>query len=112
AVAVRAADGGDGVRGAERVVLAADVPALKRIVAASVSASRAAHDDAFASFARAVDAMPGPQPYAVVRLWGDRDCLPERASFTSLFGHEPLDSISVYHRMEQGAADWVARHGG
>jgi len=48
----------------------------------------------------------------VLRLWGDRDCRPERAAFTSLFGHEPLDSISVYHRMEAGSRDWVARHGG
>jgi len=95
---------------AERVVLAADVPALKRIVAGSVAL--ASRDARFAELARAVDAIAPPQPYAVVRLWGDRDCLAARAAFTSLFGHEPLDSISVYHRMEEGSRDWVARNGG
>ena len=110
ALAVREASGASTRREAGRLVLAADVPAVKRIVGAS--SSLAERDAGFASFARAIDAMAGPQPYAVVRLWGDRDCLRERAAFTSLFGHEPLDSISVYHRMEEGSRDWVARHGG
>ncbi|MBY0276560.1 FAD-dependent oxidoreductase, partial [Candidatus Binatia bacterium] len=110
AVAVREPGGALATRAAGRLVLAADVPALKRIVAGS--AHLAARDERFASFARTVDAIAGPQPYAVLRLWGDRDCLPERAAFTSLFGYEPLDSISVYHRMEDGSRDWVARHGG
>jgi len=110
AVSVRDRDGAERVLDAERVVLAADVPALKRIVAAS--AAVVARDAAFASFARRVDAIAPPQPYAVVRVWGDRDCLPSRAAFTSLFGHEPLDSISVYHRMEDASRDWVGRHGG
>jgi len=110
ALAVREHDGVITRRDAGRLVLAADVPAVKRIVGASTGL--AGRDERFASFARAVDGMPGPQPYAVVRLWGDRDCLPSRAAFTSLFGHEPLDSISVYHRMEDGSRSWVARHGG
>lgn len=98
---------GERTLAADRVVLAADVPALKRIVAASPGLA-----ERHGTFVRAVAAIADPQPYAVVRLWGDRDCLPARASFTSLFGHEPLDSISVYHRMEEGSRDWVARHGG
>ena len=110
ALAVREDDGLETRREAGRLVLAADVPAVKRIVAAS--SALAVRDERFAAFARAIDAMAGPQPYAVVRLWGDRDCSPERAAFTSLFGHEPLDSISVYHRMEEGSREWVARHGG
>jgi isorenieratene synthase len=110
ALTVRQRDGVLSTRAADRLVLAADVPALKRIVAAS--SALATRDERFGAFARAVEAMAGPQPYAVLRLWGDRDCLPERAAFTSLFGHEPLDSISVYHRMEEGSRDWVERHGG
>lgn len=103
--AVRVRDaGGESTLAADRVVLAADVPALKRIAAASPALAPA--------FASAVAAIADPQPYAVLRLWGDRDCRAERAAFTSLFGYEPLDSISVYHRMEEGSRDWVARHGG
>jgi isorenieratene synthase len=106
---VRAHDarGGEQALHADLLVLAADVPALKRIVAASPALA-----DRQPGFARAVAAIADPQPYAVLRLWTDRDCGRERAAFTSLFGHEPLDSISVYHRMEEGSRDWVARHGG
>jgi isorenieratene synthase len=101
--------GGSGPRtlAADRLVVAVDVPGLKRIVAASPALG-----ERHRAFASAVAALPEPQPYAVLRLWGDRDCSAARAAFTSLFGYEPLDSISVYHRMEQGSRDWVARHGG
>ncbi|MEW6272492.1 MAG: FAD-dependent oxidoreductase [Thermodesulfobacteriota bacterium] len=116
AVRVLDAAGGDRGEGAERgerslaadeVVLALDVPGLKRVVAAS-TALTAAHPE----LARAADALAPPQPYAVVRVWGDRDCLPGRASFTSLFGYEPLDSVTVYHRLQEASRDWVAGHGG
>jgi isorenieratene synthase len=107
AVRVRDARGTERALPADRVVLALDVPGLKRVVAASTALTAAQP-----RLADAVDAIAPPQPYAVVRLWGDRDCRPDRASFTSLFGYEPLDSVTLYHRLQDASREWAVRTGG
>lgn len=92
---------------ADVVVLATD-PAGLRVVLEGSRALRARE----ASIEALVDRVPPPRPYAIVRLWTDRACDPRRAWFSSLHGHAPLDSVTLYHRMERESADWVARHGG
>ena len=92
---------------ADAIVLAVDPPALCAILDAS-HALRARHPEVAALAGR----VPPGQPYAVLRLWTDRDCAPGRASFTSLCGHYPLDSVTVYHRLERESAAWAQRQGG
>jgi isorenieratene synthase len=57
-------------------------------------------------------AIPDPRPYAVVRLWLDRDCARERCAFTSVHGHAPLDSVTLYHRLEDDSVGWARETGG
>lgn len=92
---------------ADAVVLAADPPGVRAVLAGS--AALCAREPGFAALAGRV---PRSQPYAVVRLWIDRDCDPERAWFTSLHGYPPLDSVTLYHRMQRESADWASRRGG
>jgi carotenoid phi-ring synthase / carotenoid chi-ring synthase len=96
----------DAVR-ADVVVLALDPPGLSALLARSPEL-RARHPAIDELAAR----IPPGQPYAVLRLWTDRDCAAHRASFTSLHGRYPLDSITVYHRLEEESAAWAARRGG
>jgi isorenieratene synthase len=92
---------------ADAVVLATDVPGLTQIVAGSGGLVRS-----YPELGRALDRLPPPRAYGVLRLWGDRDCAAHRASFASLHGHYPLDSISLYHRMQDESRSWARRHGG
>jgi isorenieratene synthase len=48
----------------------------------------------------------------VVRLWLDRDCARDRSAFTSVHGHPPLDSITVYHRLEEESVRFARETGG
>ena len=89
---------------ADAVVLAADPAGLRRVLERSVPG--------LPELADYVARVPAPQPYAVVRLGADRECDPRRAWFTSLHGHNPLDSITLYHRMERESAEWARVHRG
>jgi carotenoid phi-ring synthase / carotenoid chi-ring synthase len=92
---------------ADGVVLAVDPAGLRSIAAASRDLLEASP-----ALARLLEAVPPPRPYAVVRLWLDRDCARDRCSFTSVHGRAPLDSITVYHRLEEEAARYAAETGG
>ncbi|MCY1138023.1 FAD-dependent oxidoreductase [Actinoplanes sp. Pm04-4] len=89
---------------ADHVVLATDPAAARSIVAASHGLP-----------ARLVSEMATvgtTAPYAVSRFWTDRDVAPERAIFNSVAREPLLDSISLFHRAERGAAQWARRTGG
>lgn len=98
--------GGREVR-ADGAVLAVDPAGLRSIAASSPEILGRSP-----ALARLLSAVPPPRPYAVVRLWLDRDCARERCSFTSVHGRAPLDSITLYHRLEDEAARWAAETGG
>ncbi|BCJ59915.1 FAD-dependent oxidoreductase [Micromonospora endophytica] len=90
------------------VVLAVDPPALAALVAASPGLADAAPGlvAAMPGFGR-----PGP-PYAVARYWCDGDVGPERAVFSGVSRQPTLDSVTLYHRLEDESRRWAERTGG
>jgi isorenieratene synthase len=51
-------------------------------------------------------------PFAVSRLWLDRDVAPERATFSAVTEEPTLDSVACYHRLERPSAQWAHDTGG
>jgi carotenoid phi-ring synthase / carotenoid chi-ring synthase len=92
---------------AEHVVLATDPRAAREIIAASPGV--AARAPRLAAQMATIRTAP---PYAVSRLWTDRDCAPRRSVFTSVSGEDTLDSVTLYHRIERAAGQWARRTGG
>jgi isorenieratene synthase len=90
---------------ADWVVLAADVPGLQRLQAASPALA----DPAFASLLSATRPTLG---FAVWRLWLDHPVRPDRLPFAGTAAVGCLDNISVYERCEDESADWHRAHGG
>ncbi|MGK5442078.1 FAD-dependent oxidoreductase [Micromonospora sp. URMC 105] len=93
---------------AGHVVLAVDPPALAALVAASPGLRGAAP--------RLVARMPafgrpGP-PYAVARYWMDGDVRADRAVFSGVSRQPTLDSVTLYHRLENESRRWAERTGG
>ncbi|WP_434741925.1 hydroxysqualene dehydroxylase [Micromonospora sp. SH-82] len=93
---------------AAHVVLAVDPPALAALVEASPDLSREAP--------RLVERMaafgtPGP-PYAVARYWLDGDVSRRRAVFSGVSRQPTLDSVTLYHRLENEPRIWAERTGG
>lgn len=89
------------------LVLATDPGALRRLLAASPAAAGAA--PVLAAKAAALEVAP---PFAVARIWYDRDVGPERATFSAVSREPTLDSVTVYSRLERPSAQWAARTGG
>ncbi|WP_116042323.1 FAD-dependent oxidoreductase [Amycolatopsis palatopharyngis] len=87
------------------VVLAADVPGLRDIVAASPRLGTA-------GWRAAVAGLRSAPPFLVRRLWLDKPVARDRPAFLGTGGHPPLDNISVLDRYEAEAARWAARTGG
>jgi carotenoid phi-ring synthase / carotenoid chi-ring synthase len=85
------------------VVLAVDPGALGRLVAGSTV------PDDLARQAAACEVAP---PFAVARLWLDRDVDPVRPVFSAVSREPTLDSVTVYSRLERPSAEWAARTGG
>ncbi len=92
---------------AEHVVLAADPGSARGIAAASPGLAR--HAPVLAGQLAAVRTAA---PYAVARLWTDRDCAPGRAVFSGVSQEATLDSVTLCHRLERSAAQWARRIGG
>lgn len=98
---VRLADGT--TTSTAHLVLALDPGALGRLIAGSEIPPRLA-----AAAARSQVA----QPFAVTRLWLDRDVAPQRPTFSAVSREPTLDSIAIYSRLEEPSARWAARTGG
>ncbi|MEV0110945.1 FAD-dependent oxidoreductase [Nocardia sp. NPDC050799] len=96
----RLADSTGATSRADAVVLAADIPGLRRIVAASPMLGDA-------EWRARVSALASAPVYAVHRLWLDRPVRAERPCFLGTGGLAPLDNISVLDRYEQQAANWA-----
>jgi carotenoid phi-ring synthase / carotenoid chi-ring synthase len=89
----------------DSVVLALDVPGLKRLVESSPQL-----DDM--TFRRSIDALDVTHPFYVWRMWLDRKALPERAAFAGTTELGRLDNISLFERFEDVSARWSARRHG
>ncbi|WP_229400986.1 FAD-dependent oxidoreductase [Micromonospora okii] len=93
---------------AGHVVLAVDPPALAALVAASPVLAGAAPRLVAAA---PTFGTPGP-PYAVARYWCDGDVDPGRAVFSGVSRQPTLDSVTLYHRLENESRRWAERTGG
>ncbi|KAB1912059.1 FAD-dependent oxidoreductase [Micromonospora sp. AMSO31t] len=104
----RATTAGGDTHEAGHVVLAVDPPALAALVAASPGLLAAAPTlvARMPAFGR-----PGP-PYAVARYWLDGDVRPDRAVFSGVSRQPTLDSVTLYHRLEDEPRRWARRTGG
>ncbi len=96
---------GDAAIDADGVVLAVDVGALQRIVAASP-------DLGDPDWRARVASMELAPPFVVQRLWLDSPVEPGRAAFLGTGGLEPVDNISVVSNYERQAAEWARAQGG
>jgi isorenieratene synthase len=97
----------DGAVTTRHLVLATDPPALRALVAASPQVAEVAP-----VLAAKAAALPVAPPFAVTRLWLDRDVAPHRATFSAVSREPTLDSVTVYSRLERPSAEWAARTGG
>ncbi|MEV4119316.1 FAD-dependent oxidoreductase [Micromonospora sp. NPDC049645] len=103
---VTTTDGGSHPAG--HVVLAVDPPALAALVAASPDLAEQAPElvarmPAFGT--------PGP-PYAVARYWCAGDVAAGRAVFSGVSRQPTLDSVTLYHRLENEPRRWARQTGG
>lgn len=89
------------------LVLATDPAALRDLVAGSGAVRAVAP-----RLAEQCAALRTAPPFAVSRLWLDRDVAPRRRVFSAVSGQPNLDSVTVYSRLEQPSAAWAARTGG
>jgi isorenieratene synthase len=89
------------------LVLATDPGALRDLVALSPEVEAVAP-----RLARRSAAVHVAPPFAVTRLWLDRDVAAERATFNAVSREPTLDSVTVYSRLERPSAEWAARTGG
>jgi isorenieratene synthase len=95
------------VSSTRHLILALDPAALRSVVAGSATTIAAAP-----TLARQCDGLRVAPPFAVSRLWLDRDVAPERAAFSAVSGQPNLDSIAVYSRLEEPSARWARSTGG
>ena len=66
----------------------------------------------YEELARQAAACAVAPPFAVARLWLDRDVDPARPVFNAVSREPTLDSVTVYSRLERPSAEWAARTGG
>jgi carotenoid phi-ring synthase / carotenoid chi-ring synthase len=90
----------------EGVVLAVTVEALQQIVASNEWMQR---DIGWATNIASLKQAP---PFAVWRLWLDRDVAPDRGPFAGTAGMGIIDNISCVHRYQADAQRWALRTGG
>ena len=95
----------DQVLPVDYVVMAADVPGVRNLIALS-------EGDVPTRLVKQVEQLPVAAPFAVARFWLDKDFEWEHSLFASLSGYQLTDSISLYHRLQQDYIDWAAETGG
>ncbi|WP_326549716.1 FAD-dependent oxidoreductase [Micromonospora sp. NBC_01813] len=92
---------------ARYVVLAVDPPALRTLLTDSPRLAESAP-----ALADQVDGLGVGPPYAVARLWLGGDVAPDRPVFSGVSRQPTLDSVTLYHRLEQQARRWAQRSRG
>jgi carotenoid phi-ring synthase / carotenoid chi-ring synthase len=97
----------DGALLTRHLVLATEPPALRALLAASPQVAAVAP-----RLAAKAATLPVAPPFAVTRLWLDRDVAAHRATFSAVSRERTLDSVTVYSRLEEPSARWAARTGG
>jgi carotenoid phi-ring synthase / carotenoid chi-ring synthase len=92
---------------ARHLVLALDPAGLRGLAERSPGLRRVG--PALAERAAGLRVAP---PFAVSRLWLDRDVSPGRATFSAVTGEPTLDSVTCYHRLEEPSRRWAQVTGG
>ncbi|MBS2031116.1 MAG: FAD-dependent oxidoreductase [Deltaproteobacteria bacterium] len=87
----------------DQVVLAADAAATKQIMDGAQGLPSLFPDRS---------ALRAGRPYAVLRLWTDRDIPADLPGFVITDRHTLLDAVAAVHRLEADSRRWVDRHGG
>ena len=90
---------------ADYYVLAADVRGIHQLFSRTTGAVDTALQDQVKQLAIA-------DPFAVMRMWFDRDFDWEFSNFTSLSGYRLTDSITLYHRIQDDYKAWAEDTGG
>lgn len=90
---------------ADYYVMATDVVGMKEIFSRSFG-------EAAPLLVKQVRNLAVADPFAVCRLWFDRDFPWEQSDFTSLSGYRLTDSITLYHRIQADYIAWAQRTGG
>ena len=99
------AQGGESFE-AEGLVIAVTVPALQELVAESADLQRDAE------LSDAITGLGVTDPFAVWRLFVDREADPSRPPFVGTAGIGLLDNISLFERIEGESKRWTMRNGG
>jgi isorenieratene synthase len=89
------------------VVIATDIPGVKRIVDGS-DWLKQSHPD----FTASMQALRTSHGYAVWRIWVDRDIRAGLPTFVNVDRRRVLDSVTLYHRITNEARDWALARGG
>jgi isorenieratene synthase len=89
------------------VILAIDPGALRNLVGDSTDMASVAP-----LLTRQCEAVRVAPPFAVSRIWLDRDVAAERDPFSAVTGQPNLDSIAVYSRLEEPSVRWARATGG
>ncbi|MBF2034271.1 MAG: FAD-dependent oxidoreductase [Leptolyngbyaceae cyanobacterium T60_A2020_046] len=90
---------------ADYYVLAADIPGIQHLLSLSTGEPEP-------TVATQVSQLQVADPFAVARFWFDRDFEWEQSWFTSLSGYRLIDSITLYHRIQEDYIAWAKRTGG
>ena len=88
-------------------VLATDIPGTQKLINESQIFSKD-----YPSFAEQISRQKISQKYAVLRLWTDHDLPADLPFFIFTDALKILDSITIYHRMEETSRQWVEKNGG
>ncbi len=88
-------------------ILATDIPGTQNIISSSAYI-RKNHK----SFAEQISAQKISQKYAVLRIWTDHDLAGDLPFFIFTDALKILDSITIYHRMEESSRRWAEKYGG
>lgn len=90
---------------ADYFIFATDVPGVKGLF-------NRCEGDVPGDLKADIESLAIADPFAVVRLWFDRDFEWEHSNFTSLSGYRLTDSISLYHRIQDEYIAWAKETGG
>lgn len=86
-------------------VLATDVPGVQQIFSRMTGGVSQ-------PIQQQVNRLDIADPFAVARFWFDRNFPWENSNFTSLSGYKLIDSITLYHRIQDDYIAWAERTGG
>jgi len=90
---------------ADYYVIAADIPGVQNLFSGMTG-------EVHAQVKQQVKQLAVADPFAVCRLWFDRDFDWDQSWFTSLSGYRLTDSITLYHRIQDDYIAWAKKTGG